>query len=753
MPINFPNRNLTSFPTIPPNETQIILDNNQITEIPASIGTSVNLTRLYVRKNKLTSIPKELGNLSNLQLLLLGSNQITELPIEIGNLTKLTQLRLENNKITELPKEIGNLTNLTHLFLENNQISFLPEEIKNLKKLVHLSLDGNPIVFPETYANNKAQETIAFVLEQQSHLTAKDSLITKKAFYFTNASKESVIEKYNGIIKQFASDKTVDFLEITSTKDIKKDTNVVFIIAPLDVHKNEKLIFDIADKCKKLSVRFFVLTQKGFIEKDFDSVNLTKGEAFESLSNQLHSKYANEYNNFSSYEEFDNLIFEALKQHKPNIRLSRLNLVNIGHFSSLEIDFNKDLTCLIGENGTGKSTILRALALAVIGHNHKKIAEKAKKGFLKIQGFTESGLIYSEGVIRLEYSIDGDNFYNELKFSPNDNGNDITIVQSGDFQIVYNKYNLKSLIVGFPQARGNDAINQSDFISNKITQPHVNDLLPLINNSDDFRLRSFAGWIANLYFDTVKNKENTKEKSKEYALINETFIIISKITKKEIKFKTVKAVDPPEVWVTTYDAPNGVPLYMVSQGFKIVIGWIGYLLQRFVNTFPLSEPQSAFKENAILVLDEVDTSIHPVWQSYFIDILRETFPQTQFIFTTHSPLMIAGLDREQFVELTIQDNEIVALKNQIDTWAFTYRDVLQKLFDTVDPKPKKTIEELELLSSKSTAAEEQESIKENIIRLKESEQFEDELEQFRKKLEDKEKELDELIKKYKDKTH
>ena len=751
--MNLQNKNLTAFPPIPPNESQVILDTNQITEIPASIGSALKLSSLYVRHNKLTSVPPEIGNLRNLQLLLLGNNQIAGLPIEIGNLTNLTQLRLENNKLTELPKEIGNLTNLTHLFLVNNQISFLPEEIKNLKKLVHLSLDGNPIVLPKTYAKMKAQETIAFVLEQQNYLASKDSLITKKAFYFTNASKESVIEKYNGIIKQFALEKSVDFLEINSAKDIKKDTNVVFIIAPLDVHQNEKLIFDIADKCKKLSVRFFVLTQKGFIEKDFDSVNLAKGEAFESLSNQLYSKYANEYNNFSSYEEFDNLIFEALKQHKPNIRLSKLNLLNIGHFSNLEIDFNKDLTCLIGENGTGKSTILRALALAIIGHNHKKIDEKAKRGFLKIQGFTESGLIYNEGSIRLEYSIDGDNFYNELKFSPNDNGNDITIIPSGDFQIVYNKYNLKSLIVGFPQARGNDAINQSEFISNKITQPHVNDLLPLINNSDDFRLRSFAGWIANLYFDSVKNKENVKEKSKEEALINEAFIIISKITKKEIKFKTVNAVDPPEVWVTTYDSPNGVPLYMVSQGFKIVIGWIGYLLQRFANTFPLSEPKSAFKENAILILDEVDTSIHPVWQSSFIDILRETFPQTQFIFTTHSPLMIAGLDREQFVELSIQDNEIVALKNQIDTWAFTYRDVLQKLFDTVDPKPKKTIEELEVLLSKTTVAEEQDSIKENIIRLKESEQFENELEQFGQKLKDKEKELDELIKKYKGKTN
>ncbi len=753
MPINIQGKNLNVFPAFTPAETQIVVNNNQITAIPTNIETAVNLIQLYVGQNKLTEIPVQVCKLKKLSVLILNNNEISQLPSEIGDLTSLTQLRLQNNKLSELPKEIGNLTNLTHLLLENNQITFLPEEIKNLKKLVHLSMDGNPIILPETYSKNKPQETIAYILEQQNDLASKDSLITRKAFYFTNASKVSVIEKYNSVINKFATDKSVDFLPITSPKDVKKDTNVVFIIAPLDVHKNEKLILEIAEKCKKLGVRFFILTQKGFIEKDFESVNLTKGEAFESIFSQLHSQYPDECNSFSSYEEFDNLVFEALKQHKPNVRLSKLNLENIGHFTKLEIDLNKNLTCLIGENGTGKSTILRALALAVIGHNHKKIDEKAKKGFLKIQDFSEENLVYKEGSIRLEYTIDGDRFYNELKFLPNDNGNDITIIPSGDFQIVYNKYNLKSLIVGFPQARGNDAINQSEFISNKITQPHVNDLLPLINNSDDFRLRSFAGWIANLYFDSVKNKEGIKDISKEELLINEAFVIISKITKKEIKFKTVKAVDPPEVWVTTYDSPNGVPLYLVSQGFKIVIGWIGYLLQRFVNTFPLSEPKSAFRENAILILDEVDSSIHPVWQSSFIEILRETFPQTQFIFTTHSPLMIAGLDREQFIELSIVDNEIVALKNQTDTWSYTYRDILQKLFDTVDPAPKKTIEELELMLSKSSITAEQESIQENINRLKESELFENELANYEKQLIEKQKELDELITKYKDKTN
>ena len=32
------------------------------------------------------------------------------------------------------------------------------------------------------------------------------------------------------------------------------------------------------------------------------------------------------------------------------------------HFSDLKIDFNEHITCLVGENGTGKTTLARALA-------------------------------------------------------------------------------------------------------------------------------------------------------------------------------------------------------------------------------------------------------------------------------------------------------------------------------------------------------------------------------------------------------
>lgn len=645
--INMPNRGLNEFPPIQSNELQIRLDGNQIKTIPSNIGQCEQLQILRLRNNQIKFVPKEIGRLKSLTQLFLTNNLITSLPGEIGDLYALTQLRIENNQLAELPKEIGLLSNLTHLLLDNNKLTRIPFEIKNLKNLVHLSITGNNLLLPPDYDPLNPINTINYILENQAYSVKVESLITKKAFFFVNAKKESIIDKYFYLISEFSKKNDIEFIEIKSDLDITLDTNVVFLICPIDSHADSNLVERLSNVCSERRLRFFIFSQDKFIENDFESANLDSWKEFQSTSAKLSRQFTNEFTTYSTYEQLNNLIFEAIKQHKPNIRFKQLQLINIGHFSQLSIDFDKDITCLVGENGCGKSTILKALALAVTGSDFRKIEENSLKSFLKIVEYADNKISYQEGSIILEYTIDGDSFTNSLSVIPKDNGNEVNFLFKENSQIIYNEYNLKSLIIGFPQDRGSEAGNSQNSIQNKKSQPHVDDLIPLINGREDFRLKSFTSWIAGLYFDSiVKDKISGIEKSEEY-LINAAFEIISKITKKDIKFKTVKKIDPPEVWVSTQDAPNGIPLNLISQGFKIVIGWVGYLMQRFLDTFPLSNPHSAFKENAIVIIDEVDISMHPIWQVSFIEILKEIFQNTQFIISTHDPIIIGGLLKSQ----------------------------------------------------------------------------------------------------------
>jgi internalin A len=100
--------------------TMLGLDNNQLTEIPESVGKLTNLTTLDLSFNQLTEIPESVGKLTNLTTLDLG-NQLTEIPDFIGELTNLEKLYLSDNQLTEIPESVGKLTNLTTLHLSFNQ--------------------------------------------------------------------------------------------------------------------------------------------------------------------------------------------------------------------------------------------------------------------------------------------------------------------------------------------------------------------------------------------------------------------------------------------------------------------------------------------------------------------------------------------------------------------------------------------------------------------------------------------------------
>ena len=104
---------------------------NWLSEAPLSEwhGVTTNadgrVTRLDLADNQLSGeIPAELGSLINLQDLWLGENQLSgEIPPELGNLARLNVLLLTDNQLSgEIPPDLGNLTNLEWLFLGNNPV-------------------------------------------------------------------------------------------------------------------------------------------------------------------------------------------------------------------------------------------------------------------------------------------------------------------------------------------------------------------------------------------------------------------------------------------------------------------------------------------------------------------------------------------------------------------------------------------------------------------------------------------------------
>lgn len=81
------------------------LGNNQLTELPEGIASLINLTDFYLGDPKrgggnfLGKIPECVRHLTQLERLDLSNNQLTDLPLSLGRLSNLTELILENNPL------------------------------------------------------------------------------------------------------------------------------------------------------------------------------------------------------------------------------------------------------------------------------------------------------------------------------------------------------------------------------------------------------------------------------------------------------------------------------------------------------------------------------------------------------------------------------------------------------------------------------------------------------------------------------
>lgn len=85
---------------------------------------------------------------------------------------------------------------------------------------------------------------------------------------------------------------------------------------------------------------------------------------------------------------------------------------------------------------------------------------------------------------------------------------------------------------------------------------------------------------------------------------------------------------------------DGVDLQIdqLSGGYKAVLSVIADIAKRLSMANP--DSQNPLEEDAVILIDELDLHLHPKWQKEIVDDLKRTFPNCQFIVSTHSPFVI-----------------------------------------------------------------------------------------------------------------
>ena len=105
------------------------------------------------------------------------------------------------------------------------------------------------------------------------------------------------------------------------------------------------------------------------------------------------------------------------------------------------------------------------------------------------------------------------------------------------------------------------------------------------------------------------------------------------------------------------DMPYGkVPISALSLGYKTMFAWAVELALRLFDQN--SESEAPLEQTAVVLVDEIDLHLHPMWQRTVRSYLREHFPNTQFICTAHSPLMAQASENENVVVLRRVNGEV-----------------------------------------------------------------------------------------------
>lgn len=89
----------------------------------------------------------------------------------------------------------------------------------------------------------------------------------------------------------------------------------------------------------------------------------------------------------------------------------------------------------------------------------------------------------------------------------------------------------------------------------------------------------------------------------------------------------------------------------MSDGFKAMINIVSEIAYRSVQLNGFLGKEAVRMTPGVVVIDEVDLYLHPHWQRHILSDLQDAFPQIQFVVTTHSPFIIQSVKEGQLISL------------------------------------------------------------------------------------------------------
>lgn len=350
------------------------------------------------------------------------------------------------------------------------------------------------------------------------------------------------------------------------------------------------------------------------------------------------------------------------------------DIYNYRGIEKLNVEFREGINLLIGDNGTGKTSLLNALAM-ILQEPLKFIAGLQINQFGSDDVFQTATLAGSVTINRAyHYPIEIEStlcWQDEIYNHRVEKKNELTMSDSieDEMATLFRKKmdNLSSLpIVCFlPAQRGKLQRTKSDEVKLSAGRPQRSQAYwDALNGKQN--LEAIQRWCVQMEFAEYQKKS----KIREYASFQS---IVSRFA----SLMDGKAIDPKVYYssdqasLVYFDGKEEKALHLLSDGYQAALCMAIELAYRAALLNPMMDDISQNIEGVVLI-DEPEMHLHPEWQWKILDAFENTFPKVQFIVATHSPIILSSAKNATLL-LMKSPNEVVELDN-----AYGYRidDVL-----------------------------------------------------------------------------
>jgi predicted ATP-binding protein involved in virulence len=342
------------------------------------------------------------------------------------------------------------------------------------------------------------------------------------------------------------------------------------------------------------------------------------------------------------------------------MRIKRIQVHNFRCFEDEAFELDNAMTLVIGNNAKGKTALLEALAVALGGYvngipaptskavNKSKYTRTLERPDIR-RFFSGKEVITEERASKCSIAVKailegGEGAAVEMAWKREHNGERANNAGAAKIKLLASEWYQQSLSNDFTlpviayYGTGRLSTGQRDSMAVAKANAALAYYYCL---KPDAQNKTFVRWIEHM-------AGIQEQRGKPLKILRAVLNVIPRILPGSSHAYFSKEYSE---LVIEFDDGRFFPFSDLSDGQRSLVSLTADLAVRCAHLNQHLGESAPAKTPGVVLIDEIDLFVHPGWQRTILDRLRQTFPQVQFVITTHSPFILQSLGKGRVINL------------------------------------------------------------------------------------------------------